>query len=154
MDKYIKVTVDAIILKAKQKKELKSKGTLKDEIVLIQRKNPPFEGKFALPGGFVEYGETTEEACIREVKEETNLDVEIKGIVGVYSEPNRDPRGHTISIVYLVVPKASSKGKNDLMGKDDAKVAKWFTLSEISEMDLAFDHKKIITDFLKHHLAL
>lgn len=132
---YPRVTVDAIIMNEK------------DEILLIQRKNNPFQGMFALPGGFVEYNEKTEDACVREIKEETNLDVEIKDLVGVYSDPNRDPRGHVITLVYFV------EGKNleNLRGKDDANIAKFFKISEILKMDLAFDHKKIIMDFLKKY---
>ncbi|RLI30286.1 NUDIX hydrolase, partial [Candidatus Bathyarchaeota archaeon] len=70
-------------------------------IVLIKRKNEPFKDHWAIPGGFVEYGERVEEAAIREAKEETGLEIRIKKLVGVYSDPNRDPRGHVISITYL-----------------------------------------------------
>ena len=79
-----------------------------DQILLIQRKNEPFKNIWALPGGFVEYGETVERAIKREFFEETGLFCEIVDIIGIYSDPNRDPRGHTISIVY----KLQKKGVN------------------------------------------
>ncbi|HQE72151.1 MAG TPA: NUDIX hydrolase, partial [Methanothrix soehngenii] len=68
-----------------------------DGIVLIRRNNPPYQGCYALPGGFVEIGETVEEAAIREAREETGLDINLLGLVGVYSDPARDPRGHVVS---------------------------------------------------------
>ncbi|MEM2534555.1 MAG: NUDIX hydrolase, partial [Candidatus Nezhaarchaeales archaeon] len=80
------VTVDGVVVR--------SVGS----IVLVRRRRPPYEGYWALPGGFVEYGETVEEAVKREVEEETGLIVDIKGLIGVYSKPDRDPRGHVISI--------------------------------------------------------
>ena len=72
------------------------------KILLIERKNEPFKGKWALPGGFVEYGEKVEDAVVREVSEETGLDTKIIDIVGVYSDPTRDPRGHIVTVVYLL----------------------------------------------------
>ncbi len=110
-------------------------------VVLIRRANPPFEGKWALPGGFVDFGETTEQACLREVKEECSIDVEIKGTLGVYSDPNRDPRGHTVSVVF----KAEYRD-GELKGMDDAKEAKLFTREELRGIDLAFDHRDIMRD--------
>ena len=106
------------------------------KLVLIRRKNPPFEGHFALPGGFVELGETVETAAVREAKEETGLDVELIRLLGVYSEPSRDPRGHTVSVIFL----AAGKGK--LKAGSDASDTGLFGINEIPE--LAFDHKKII----------
>ena len=70
-------------------------------VLLIRRKHDPFKGSYALPGGFVEVGELVEDACRRELKEETGLDVGALRLIGVYSDPNRDPRGHTCSIAYL-----------------------------------------------------
>jgi 8-oxo-dGTP diphosphatase len=110
----------------------------KNRIVLVKRKNPPYQGKLALPGGFVEIGESTEEAAIRESFEETGLCVEIIGLVGVYSDPRRDPRGHTVSICYL------SKGSGKLKSGSDAASVELFELDSIPE--LAFDHNKIIND--------
>src|SRR5215831_19027348 len=71
-------------------------------VLLIRRKNPPFRGMYALPGGFVEVGETTEAAALRELKEETGIEGHSPRLIGVYSDPSRDPRHHTIGIAYLV----------------------------------------------------
>ena len=110
-------------------------------IVLIKRKNEPFKDHWAIPGGFVEYGERVEEAAIREAKEETGLEIRIKKLVGVYSDPNRDPRGHVISIAYL----AEETG-GTLKAATDAKEVSAFR--EIPK-NLAFDHEKILKDVLK-----
>ena len=111
-------------------------------IVLIKRKNPPLG--YALPGGFVDYGERVEEALIREMKEETNLDIKIEKLLGIYSDPKRDPRLHTSSAVFIceayTLPKAG----------DDAKEAFVFKLEDIPWDQLVFDHKKILEDFLKN----
>lgn len=110
----------------------------KGQIVLIKRKNPPFENKFALPGGFIEVGETVEKAAAREAKEETMLDIKTYNLVGIYSEPTRDPRGHVISICFLAL------GDGLLKAGSDAKDIKLFNLSEIPQ--LAFDHNQMIND--------
>lgn len=123
------LTVDGVILR-------------KREILLIKRGNEPFKNKWALPGGFVEYGEKTEDAVLREILEETGLKTSIKNIVGVYSDPDRDPRGHTVSIVYLLESCGGS-----LKGGDDASDAKFFNVEDLP--DLAFDHDLIIKDVLK-----
>jgi 8-oxo-dGTP diphosphatase len=117
------LTVDALIL-------------FEGKLVLIRRRNPPFKDSFALPGGFVEVGETVEAAVVREAKEETGLDIEIIKLLGVYSDPLRDPRGHTVSVCYL------AKGRGKLKAGSDAKDTGLLGLSEIPE--LAFDHNKII----------
>lgn len=123
-----KLTVDGIIFR-------------NDSILLIKRKNYPFEGKWALPGGFVEYGETTEEATVREIFEETGLETKINRLLGVYSDPNRDPRGHTISVVYILDVLGGT-----VKGGDDASEAKFFQEKQLPE--LSFDHEKIIKDYL------
>ena len=111
--------------------------------ILIKRKNNPFKNYWALPGGFVDYGETVESAAIREAKEETSIDVELIDLDNVYSDPNRDSRGHTISVVY------TAKGNfDDRNADDDAIDIGIFSDDEINEIDLAFDHKKIIKDCL------
>ena len=114
----------------------------KNRILLIKRKNEPFKGKWSLPGGFVEYGETVENAVVREILEETNLSSEVKELIGVYSEPDRDPRGHTITIAFLLHIK-----KGEVKSGDDAADAKFFELKQLP--DLSFDHKKIIDDAIR-----
>jgi 8-oxo-dGTP diphosphatase len=113
-----------------------------DKIVLVKRKDPPFQGKYALPGGFVEVGETVETAVVREVEEETGLRTSVKRLVGVYSDSDRDPRGHTVSVVFEL--EVISGG---LKGGDDAISAEVFDIDALPEM--AFDHAVIIKDFLQ-----
>ncbi len=110
-------------------------------IVLIERKNPPLG--LALPGGFVDVGESVEEALIREMKEETLLDVSIERLLGVYSAPDRDPRFHTASCVFVCIEKGVP------VGSDDAKKAMVCKLEEILFDKLVFDHEKILRDFIK-----
>jgi 8-oxo-dGTP diphosphatase len=107
-------------------------------IVLIERKNPPHG--WALPGGFVEIGESVESAAAREAAEETGLRVELKALLGVYSDPARDPRGHTISVVYV----AAASGEPQ--AADDAASARVFELSSLPA-PLAFDHARILEDY-------
>ena len=111
-----------------------------EKILLIKRKNPPFG--WALPGGFVDEGETVEHAAIREAKEETGLDVNLEALLYVYSDPGRDSRQHTLSIVFT----ANSTGIP--MAADDATDLGYFSLTELPE--LAFDHELIIADFKKY----
>jgi 8-oxo-dGTP diphosphatase len=113
----------------------------KQDIILIRRKNPPFKGELALPGGFVDVGETVEHACIREAKEETNIDVKIIRLIGVFSSPTRDPRGHNISISFLCEPLTEHEKPKAL---DDALELKIVPINEIPRLKLAFDHKDII----------
>jgi ADP-ribose pyrophosphatase YjhB (NUDIX family) len=108
-------------------------------IILIERRYPP-KG-WALPGGFVEIGETVEQAVRREMKEETNLELANLKLFGVYSDPARDPRFHTVSVVY------TADGKGVLQGGSDAKVAKVFKLNELPE-EIPFDHRGIIGDYV------
>jgi len=119
-------TVDIII-------EIVSKG-----IVLIKRKNPPYG--WAIPGGFVDYGESLEEAAIREAKEETNLDVKLIKQFHTYSDPQRDPRHHSISTAYI------AKAKGIPKAKDDAIEVGIFTESNLPE-EIAFDHRSILKDY-------
>jgi ADP-ribose pyrophosphatase YjhB (NUDIX family) len=106
-------------------------------VVLILRKNPP--PGWALPGGFVDYGETVEAAAMREAKEETNLDLAGLTMFSVYSDPARDPRQHTITTVFV------AQGHGQLKGGDDASKAQVFKLEYLPE--LAFDHAKILADY-------
>ena len=110
-------------------------------IVLIRRKNPPFG--WALPGGFVDYGETLENAAIREAKEETGLDVELERLLGVYSDPARDARQHTISTVFVAV----ARNPEEVAGGDDATEAVFFPFEALPK-NIVFDHGKIIDDFV------
>jgi len=112
-----------------------------NKILLIKRKNEPFKGKWALPGGFIEYGERVEDAVLREISEETGLKTKIKKIIGIYSDPNRDPRGHIVTIVYLL-----DIINGVLKGGDDAIEAKFFNLNNLP--DLSFDHETIIKDIM------
>jgi ADP-ribose pyrophosphatase YjhB (NUDIX family) len=109
-------------------------------IVLIERKNPPYG--WALPGGFVDYGESLEQAAIREAKEETSLDIELLEQLHTYSEPGRDPRFHTITTVYI----ARAKGRPQ--ARDDAKNTGVFTAAD-RPRPLAFDHDGILEDYLR-----
>jgi ADP-ribose pyrophosphatase YjhB (NUDIX family) len=113
----------------------------KEGVILIERKNPPYG--WALPGGFVDYGESLEQAAIREAKEETSLNIELLEQFHTYSEPGRDPRFHTITTVYI----ARAKGKP--VAKDDAKNIGIFTREEIN-FPLAFDHEKILKDYFEY----
>ena len=114
------------------------------DFILIKRKNDPYKDYWALPGGFVEYGESVETAAIREAKEETSIDVELKDLVNVYSEPDRDPRGHTITIAY------TAKGNfDDKKADSDASEIAIFSAEKLDELKIAFDHGKIIDDCLK-----
>ncbi|MFU8653462.1 NUDIX domain-containing protein [Methanotorris formicicus] len=115
---------------------------INNKILLIKRKKHPFKDFWALPGGFVECGETVEEAVIREVEEETGLKTKVKKLLGVYSNPNRDPRGHTISVVFVL-----DVVGGEILAGDDAKDAGLFDLNNLPK--LAFDHENIIKDYLK-----
>jgi len=110
-------------------------------IVLIERLNIPHG--IALPGGFVDIGETVENAIVREMKEETSLDISIESLLGVYSDPKRDKRFHAVSIVYIC------KAYGEPFAQDDAKEVFIYNKDEIPFEKLVFDHKKIIKDFLK-----
>ncbi len=112
-----------------------------DKILLIRRKNDPFMGYHALPGGFLNHGERLEDCVVREVQEETGLVTEIMDLVGVYSSPDRDPRGHFVTAVYHLRGK-----KGTVRAGDDASAAEWVDIDQLPEM--AFDHADIIRDFL------
>lgn len=127
-------TVDILILIPKPGLVL-----LESPIVLIKRKNPPIG--WALPGGFIEEGETLGEAAVREAKEETGLTVELLEQFFTYSDPNRDPRRHTLSTVYLAVATAG-----ELRGQDDAVEAREFDIEAVPK-PVCFDHSQIISDF-------
>ncbi len=111
--------------------------------ILIKRMNDPFKDCWALPGGFVEYGESVEDAAIREAKEETNIDVELEELVNVYSAPDRDPRRHTVTVAYTA--------RGDLKTRkadSDAKDIDVFQVEKLDSINIAFDHAIIIKDCL------
>ncbi len=109
-------------------------------IVLVQRKNPP--PGWAIPGGFIDPGERAEDAAVREAFEETGLLVTLTGLLGVYSDPSRDPRGHTISAVYI------GRAEGEPAGGDDAAAASLFGEEELPS-PLAFDHGRILADYFR-----
>ena len=115
-------------------------------IVLVERKNPPHG--WALPGGFVDLGESCEAAALREMREETSLDVELTALLGVYSDPARDPRSHTASAVYL----AQALDPAQLMAGDDAASVAVFPLDALPA--LAFDHGRIVNDYITRLASL
>lgn len=126
------LTIDIVI-------ELDGRG-----IVLIERKNPPHG--WALPGGFVDYGESLEEASLREAKEETSLDVQLIEQFHTYSDPRRDPRHHTVSTVFI------AKASGSPIGGDDAKRAEIFTEANLPS-PLVFDHAQILRDYFYYKKA-
>ena len=114
-------------------------------VVLIKRRNPPYG--WAIPGGFVDYGESLEKAAVREAKEETNLTIELIRQFHTYSDPDRDQRHHTISTIYI------SKGKGIPEAKDDASEIGIFTRSNLPEQ-IAFDHRTILEDYFREYKPL
>lgn len=118
----------------------------REGIVLIWRRNTPVG--WALPGGFIDYGESVEEAVRREMKEETGLDLEELDLFSVYSAPDRDPRFHTISTVF------TARGSGELKAGDDAARAAVFPLDELpAPEEIVFDHNNIISDYLSNLLS-
>jgi 8-oxo-dGTP diphosphatase len=118
------------------------------EILLIRRGRPPFKGMWALPGGFVDYGETVENAILRELREETGVHGNIVALLGVYSDPARDPRGHTVSVVFVVTGR-----RDEVRAGDDAAETRVVPFPP-THQPLAFDHSRIILDaqrWLEHH---
>jgi 8-oxo-dGTP diphosphatase len=107
-------------------------------VLLVRRKYPPFQGGYALPGGFVEIGETVEAGCRRELAEETGLQAGALRLIGVYSDPKRDPRGHTVSVAYL----GEVEGDAVPVAGDDAADAEW--VADWRQVTIAFDHAQIL----------
>lgn len=112
-------------------------------VVIISRKN--FPHGYALPGGYIDEGEQAEMAAIREMKEETNLDVRLLGLLGVYSRPDRDPRQHNMSVVFV----GEVLDPNMLKAGDDAEQAAFYKLEALPE-PIVFDHKQILIDFAEY----
>jgi len=117
----------------------------KNQILFVKRGKDPFKGYLSLPGGFVNCGEKVEDALRREIREEASLNVEPLEILGVYSDAKRDPRGHIMSVVFICLTLDDSNG----MAGDDASEMIWIDINEIFKHDLAFDHKKILEDYVK-----
>lgn len=109
-------------------------------VVIIRRANEPLG--YALPGGFIDEGECAEAAAVREMREETGLDVELTGVLGVYSRPDRDPRGHTLTVVFTGRP----RNPDVLQAGDDAAGAAFYPLDDLPQ-PLVFDHAQILADF-------
>lgn len=128
------VAVDGVI-------EIYNEGVFQG-IVVIERKNPPYG--YALPGGFVDIGESVEDALEREMKEEVQLEIEIEDLLGVYSNPSRDSRFHVVSVVYIC------RADKNPIAADDAKSVKVIPLNDLQEIDLVFDHNEIISHYLAH----
>jgi 8-oxo-dGTP diphosphatase len=108
--------------------------------LLVQRRNDPFAGSWALPGGFVDAGERVVAAAARELAEETAIEADTLELLGVYDTPGRDPRGPTVSVVYLL----RTADELDARGGDDARAARWFALDALPP--LAFDHATVLAD--------
>jgi len=119
-----------------------------DFILLERRGHEPFTGRLVIPGGHVDYGETVEEAVLRELMEECSVKGELEGILGVYSDPRRDPRGQRISTVFI-----GNWISGEPKAGDDAASVQWSTLQDVENLiksgELAFDHSKILGDYLK-----
>lgn len=125
------LTVDVVLFRIKEDRE---------EVLLIQRLNEPFKNSWALPGGFVDKGEDLDVAAKRELLEETSIAIDDVKQIGAYGKPNRDPRGHTVSVAFFENVDYNTVAK----ASDDAKEVKWFSLEELPK--LAFDHEQIIQD--------
>ena len=113
-------------------------------VLLVKRGRPPFEGRWGLPGGFCEWKETTQKCCAREALEETGLTIRVGELRGVYSKPNRDPRGHNVTVLY-----AARRLKGRAQGGDDAAEARWFAPNELRKTPFAFDHREIVMEQLE-----
>ena len=121
---------------------------LNSRILMIRRKNEPYKGCLALPGGFVNEGERIEDAARREANEETSLNIGLSEILGVYSDPKRDPRGHLMSTVFIaVIPVGNDTEAARASAQDDAAEIQWINLDDLDNSTIAFDHKKILFDY-------
>jgi 8-oxo-dGTP diphosphatase len=117
-------------------------------ILMIRRKYEPYKGSLALPGGFVNEGERIEDAARREAKEETSLNIGLRDILGVYSDPRRDPRGHLMSTVFVgIIPADNNTDPGQASARDDAAKIEWTNLEDFDSTNIAFDHKRILFDY-------
>lgn len=130
--KYVpRLASDAVVINSKK------------EVLLVKRVYPPYKNRWCLPGGFVELGETTEKTCMRECFEETGIKIKIIRLVGVYSEPRRDPRGHVVGVEFLAKPLSGN-----VRTSNETRDVRFFPASKLPKK-LAADHDKIIKDALK-----
>lgn len=127
------VTADAVVITQKEPRK----------VLLIERGGEPFKGHWAFPGGFMYMDETTEQCAFRELEEETGLQLTEAKQIGCYSDVDRDPRGRTLSVAYLMLV----EDERPVKGQDDAKQAKWWPINDLPE--LAFDHSEILNDTLE-----
>lgn len=130
------LTVDGVLIEGKT-------------VLLVRRGRPPWKGRWALPGGFVEIGESCEQAVVREYREETGLAVRPVRLLGVYSDPRRDPRGHIVTVAFLL--RRRKGGPREIRGGDDASDARWSPLRR--PPPLAADHAQILRDARRTHRA-
>ena len=114
------------------------------EVVLIQRKNEPYKGHWAFPGGFMDMGETLEQCAVRELEEETSIKMDSLRQLGAFSDIDRDPRGRTITVAYYGI---ADKAHCPIKAQDDAAAVGWFRINELPP--LAFDHAKILAEAIK-----
>jgi 8-oxo-dGTP diphosphatase len=119
-----------------------SENSNSNKILLIKRKKDPFKDYFSLPGGFVNEGEKVEDAVRREAEEELLVKVELIDILGVYSDPNRDPRGHIMSVTFM-----AKVNSGEPKAGDDVAELKWFEINDLKNINFGFDHLKILSDY-------
>jgi len=141
MDGYLipRTAADAIVVR-------KNKQTNANEILMITRKKEPFKGRFAFPGGHIDYGEDPKDACLRELREECGIEGSEPELIDVRGNPLRDPRYHMISMFYLV----KAPDNYEVTAGDDAETANWYNLNELASKKemLAFDHHDVIVEKL------
>ncbi|MBR0118324.1 MAG: NUDIX hydrolase [Prevotella sp.] len=132
------VTADCVVITSEEE----------PRVLLIERGEEPFKGCWAIPGGFLNMDETTEQCAIRELEEETGLKIDKANQIGAYCKVNRDPRGRTISVAYLAIVERPL----EVSGQDDAAKAKWFPVNALPP--LAFDHDEIMADAMTKYAQL
>ena len=132
------VTADCVVITSEEE----------PRVLLIERGEEPFKGCWAIPGGFLNMDETTEQCAIRELEEETGLKIDKAKQIGAYCKVDRDPRGRTISVAYLAIVERPL----EVSGQDDAAKAKWFPVNALPP--LAFDHDEIMADAVTKYAQL